>query len=481
MDQQNNNQNPPVSSPSSPPLQQQQQSPSANHQTYHQQQLLHQQQIQRGGGLQRLTADLAGLQMDDDLALMPRIPQPHFSKLKTARSGQPLARIAKTTVIYQKSLRIPPPTAALVEPPTQQTDQANKLPADQGVAASPQQSPMAKRVGGYEDQMMAKQNSEGQPNEIDPTRDAQETLEDAQSLKHFKIIALVGTGNYARVYKAMSSRGKELAIKSINLTKTSENYRKKFLPRELTILKKVNHNNICKIREILQVADRIFIVMQFCSRGTIADLLHRNGPFSEPVARFLFHQVLEAVVYLHSIDLTHRDLKVENILLDQDFTPKLTDFSYSCYIIELTNSRSSASKYANLKQAGASSSPQQANAAAMGRSIKLNETFCGTLPYLSPEMIRQCPYDPRKTDVWSLGVCLYVMLNDRLPFPFNDIKQMIRKQMARDFKFRANVEFSETVKEMVGLMLEPDYLKRPRSKEVLKHAWFNGSREKPAG
>lgn len=326
----------------------------------------------------------------------------------------------------------------------------------------------------YDEQMVVK--SGFGPQTSDPeavARDTQETNDDANMLKRFQILQLVGTGNYARVYRGLSAAGKEVAIKSINLSKTSDNYRRKFLPRELTILRKINHPNIVKVFEILQVSDRIYIVMQFCPRGTIADLLQKLGNLSEPVSRFLFIQIIEAVAYLHSIDLAHRDLKVENVLLDKDFSPKLTDFSYSAYTTDKQTFAGKASKIISLKLTVIKQTVARSN------SVKLSDTFCGTLPYLSPEMIKQYPYDPKKTDVWSLGVCLFVMLNDGLPFPISDIKTMIKKQIAREFKFKRGVDFTDSVKDIINLMLEPDYVKRPSCVEVCKHLWLSGAREKP--
>lgn len=341
--------------------------------------------------------------------------------------------------------------------------------------------------------------------------ESQETAEDAAILSRFKFINLVGTGNYARVYKAFTPSGKEIAVKVINLSKTSDNYRLKFLPRELNILRKISHNNICKIHEIIHIGDRIFILMQFCSKGTIADLLHKNGPLNEPVARHLFSQTVDAINYLHSLSIAHRDLKVENVLLDSEYTPKLTDFSYSisCYsdkvssaakrqptkpntprLIENNNNSNfnvnvnvNTSIYANVNSPGANANVPSNYPITKQNSPrnlpKLNDTFCGTLPYLSPEMIKQLPYDSKKTDIWSLGICLYVMLNDRLPFPFDDIKLMIKKQTSRDYKFKPNLEFSDQVKDLINIMLEPEYSKRPEASDLAKHPWMSGPREKP--
>lgn len=312
----------------------------------------------------------------------------------------------------------------------------------------------------------AKSSASSQSSVLEKSHESQDTLEDSALLKRFKVINLIGLGNYARVYKAApisspkvnSNSPRELAIKSINLTKVSDNYRTKFLPRELSILKRIQHANICKIYEIFQVADRIFIVMQFCSNGTIADLLQKIGPMSEPVARNLFAQIVDAVVYLHSIDIGHRDIKVENILLDGNFVPKLTDFSYSIRLVDSGVDRQGKSKT---------------------MTHQFNETFCGTLPYLSPEMIRQVPYDSKKTDSWALGVSLYVMLNDRIPFPINDIKLMVKKQLDKDYKFKANISCSENCYHLIGRLLEPDFAKRITSLEASNHQWMSGPREKP--
>lgn len=331
--------------------------------------------------------------------------------------------------------------------------------------------------------MILSNTGQSEGSEFDPIKDAQDTADDSAILKRFKILNLIGTGNYARVYKAVAQSGRELAIKSINLSRTSDNYKQKFLPRELNILKKINHFNICKIHEIIQVADRVFIVMQYCSRGTIADLLHRLGPLSEPVSRFLFSQTADAVNYMHSIELAHRDLKLENILLDTDYSPKITDFSYSVHLVDKqaqqapigadSRNTNSSSKYKNLNN-----KPRSAPTNSMSR---LTDTFCGTLPYLSPEMVRQQAYNPKRTDLWSLGVCLYVMLNDRVPFPFNDMKVLLRKQLLKDYKFKTSIEFSDQVKDLVNLMLEPDPNKRISSLEVTKHVWLtNGPKEKPS-
>jgi serine/threonine protein kinase len=181
--------------------------------------------------------------------------------------------------------------------------------------------------------------------------------------------------------------------------------------------------------------------MELAAKGTIADWLRDSGSFSEGMAWAMFKEVLEALHYIHSLHIAHRDIKLENILLTSKFHPKLSDFSYAI-IFE-------------------------------GKS-KLSETFCGSLPYFSPEILQRKPYNPLISDVWSLGVCLFITLNDSLPFKIGDDKVMLNKQLSHDWHFRTKVEakLSQELKLMVSKMLEPDVRKRATTDMLMKDQWI---------
>jgi serine/threonine protein kinase len=181
--------------------------------------------------------------------------------------------------------------------------------------------------------------------------------------------------------------------------------------------------------------------MELAAKGTIADWLRDKGSFSEGMAWAMFKEVLEALHYIHSLLIAHRDIKLENILLTSKFHPKLSDFSYAI-IFE-------------------------------GKS-KLSETFCGSLPYFSPEILQRKPYNPLISDVWSLGVCLFITLNDSLPFKIGDDKVMLNKQLSHDWHFRTKVEakLSQELKLMVSKMLEPDVRKRATTDMLMKDQWI---------
>jgi tRNA A-37 threonylcarbamoyl transferase component Bud32 len=259
--------------------------------------------------------------------------------------------------------------------------------------------------------------------------------------RNYVVLESIGSGNYAEVYKAFSpAHKKSVAVKVIDLKKANENYRVNFLPREIKILPQLKHPAIIKIYEISQTSNKIFMVMELASKGTIANWLRDFGSFSEDMAWAMFREVLEALNFMHSKSIAHRDIKLENILLTSKFRPKLSDFSYAVECDKNT----------------------------------LSDTFCGSLPYFSPEILQRKPYNPLISDVWSLGVCLFIMLNDGLPFKIGDDRAMLNKQLSHDWHFRTKVEakLSQELKLMVSKMLEPDVRKRATTDMLMKDQWI---------
>lgn len=132
--------------------------------------------------------------------------------------------------------------------------------------------------------------------------------------------------------------------------------------------------------------------------GDLLQYIVDNRPMNDNQTRKWFRQIALAVQYLHTMDIVHRDIKCENILISKNFTVKLADFSFSKFI---------------------------------KRSKRLNcNTYCCSVPYAPPELLSLRPYDGKSSDVWSLGVVLYIMIYKKMPFNKHDIKRMYKQQVS---------------------------------------------------
>ena len=121
------------------------------------------------------------------------------------------------------------------------------------------------------------------------------------------------------------------------------------------------------------------------SGGELFDYVANTGPFQEPVCKYYFKQILQGVHYIHSKGFAHRDLKVENILLDCNYDIKIVDFGFACPL--------------------------------EGRDgTGTNRTRVGTLGYMAPEIMAKKPYQGQDADLFALGVILFILYSGHPPF-----------------------------------------------------------------
>lgn len=270
------------------------------------------------------------------------------------------------------------------------------------------------------------------------------------SSRGYRILKILGEGSYAKVYLAdfKTNDGKDikfqLACKIIDTKRAPKDFVKKFLPRELDILVKLNHPHIIHVHSIFQRKTKYYIFMRHAEQGDLLDYVSKKGPISEPQARVWFRQLALAIQYLHDLDIVHRDLKCENALITNNFNLKLADFGFSRYTHDTS-----------------------------GKAL-LSDTYCGSLSYAAPEILRGQPYFPKPTDLWSLGVILFVMLNKSMPFDDNNAKRLYEQQSNRRWKFRSKVinNISDNVKRLVNNLLEPEPTRRVKIEDCLKSSWI---------
>ncbi|XP_066210219.1 testis-specific serine/threonine-protein kinase 1-like [Saccopteryx leptura] len=280
-------------------------------------------------------------------------------------------------------------------------------------------------------------------------------MDDAAILKRrgYIIGINLGEGSYAKVKSAYSERLKfNVAVKIIDRKKAPKDFLEKFLPREIEILIMLNHRSIIKTYEIFETSEgKVYIVMELGVQGDLLEFIKTRGALHEEDARKKFHQLSSAIKYCHDLDIVHRDLKCENLLLDKDFNIKLSDFGFSKHC---------------LRDDG-------------GRLI-LSKTFCGSAAYAAPEVLQGIPYQPKVYDIWSLGVILYIMVCGSMPYDDSNIKKMLRTQKEHRISFPRSRHLTDECKDLICRMLQPDINRRLRIDEILSHCWVQPKAPTPS-
>ena len=263
--------------------------------------------------------------------------------------------------------------------------------------------------------------------------------------KGYSIGHTIGEGTYSKVRTVERIKDGEMcAVKIIFRSKLKKDYLKKFLPRELEIIIKLQHDNVICTYEVIHSKDYIFQIMRYAVNGDLLQLIHRNGFVCEDKSKTIFYDICHGLQYLHDMNIVHRDIKCENILLFQNNKAAISDFGFA---------RSFDS----------------------GETNNICKTFCGSTAYASPEVLKGIPYDPKLNDVWGIGVVLFTMLCGTLPFDDYNIMKMVGKQMEKCIVFPSKFDkvLSQTCKSCVCVILEPDLNERKSITEILALDWVD--------
>ncbi|XP_059137390.1 putative sperm motility kinase W [Peromyscus eremicus] len=207
--------------------------------------------------------------------------------------------------------------------------------------------------------------------------------------KDFRILTSLGSGGYGEVKLACHlPTHTQVAVKVLEKKKNS-------LARintEVEILQSVEHRNIVHFFHVIDTSSTTFVIMEYIAGKNLEYLIRERDFLKEDEVRPIFQQVVSGVHFLHQKRIAHRDIKLENVLIDGAGNVKLCDFGMSRQLAE-------------------------------GQMLK---EFCGTLVYLAPEILARKPYDGLAGDMWSLGVLLYVLVTGKFPYDETTYERMYK-------------------------------------------------------
>lgn len=234
------------------------------------------------------------------------------------------------------------------------------------------------------------------------------------SLENYDIGQLLGRGGFASVYRAYHRRSRqEIAIKIINKMKIHEMNINHRVQNEILLHIPLEHENIVHAWHAFEDEENIYIVMELCSGGNLYKLLKKRGKMSESEAVAVIRQLLQALEYLHSNNIIHRDLKLSNILL-------------------VTDAASSGGDHLDRQSL-------RIKVCDFGLAIQLTHpdeehfTLCGTPNYIAPEVASQQNHG-YPADLWSVGCLFYSMVVGTPPFEQNNVHDTLQSIIKGEFK-----------------------------------------------
>merc|ERR1711939_33855 len=272
----------------------------------------------------------------------------------------------------------------------------------------------------------------------------------------YEILSSLGEGNTSKVYLCRSLKNPKemMALKLLRDEFLSRDEKSiKAVEKEIQILQGLKHGNIVNILgygsdgTVLKPSGRkienlVYILLEYVSGGLLFDLCQTMGGMGEDYGRFFLNQIIEVVGYMQGKGVVHRDLKLENILVDDNLNLKIADFGFATY-----------------------------------KKIDKLKSYRGTMTYMAPEIKEGKVYNGKQIDMFSTGVILFIIVQGI--FPFKEAKKdeyfynlLLQGKLDTYWKKTGGENLSDDFKDLVLRMFNYDGKKRPTVEEIKNHPWM---------
>uniref|UniRef100_A0A8C4QUF7 CaM kinase-like vesicle-associated protein n=1 Tax=Eptatretus burgeri TaxID=7764 RepID=A0A8C4QUF7_EPTBU len=277
-----------------------------------------------------------------------------------------------------------------------------------------------------------------------------EYSQESDVMAKYTIGQMIKTEEYCEIFRCKEkTTGRVYACK--RFVKKDGRKVRKIATNEIAILKMIKHPNVLQLVDVFETRKEFYIFLELATGREVFDWILDQGYYSERDASLVIRQVLQAVAYIHSQGVVHRNLKLENIV----------------YYSRLRHSKVVISDFhlARLQN-------------------RMMREPCGTPEYLAPEMVGRQHYG-QPVDCWAIGVITYILLSGNPPFyeeqdeedyDSHD-KNLFRKILAGDYEFDSPYwdDISDAAKELVSQLMEVDQCQRITAQEAIQHDWISGS------
>ncbi|XP_057644435.1 sperm motility kinase X-like [Chionomys nivalis] len=284
---------------------------------------------------------------------------------------------------------------------------------------------------------LSSENSEEETMQLDLNAS---TYEEEIITDHYVILNNLGKGAFAEVKLACHLLTNiNVAVKILANDQESNGK----IRKELNIMKELDHPYIIKLFHIIDSKDHIYMVLEFAAHGDLVTLIEEGGPLKQKQAQHIFCQIVCAVHYCHDNNIAHRDIKLDNILLDGKGNIKLCDFGLAVRVT----------------------------------SGQMCKGFCGTIEYCAPELFDDTEYDAKAVDIWSMAVVLYVMLTGNFPFKANTYTDMKEKMLNPTYHIPYTLSQNRLLVHLIVHLFTVNPEQRPTICDIRHHQWIRDREE----
>ncbi|KAM7077980.1 LOW QUALITY PROTEIN: serine/threonine-protein kinase PLK2-like [Ciconia maguari] len=283
-----------------------------------------------------------------------------------------------------------------------------------------------------------RKKTEEQPHQRShPAAEVSRIITDPTTGKRYCCGKVLGKGGFAKCYEMTDlTTNKVYAAKIIPLSRVAKPHQREKTEKEIELHRILNHRQVVQFHYFEE--ENIYILLEYCSRRSMAHILKARKVLTEPEVRYYLRQIVSGLKYLHEQEILHRDLKLGNFFINENMELKLGDFGLAARLEPLEHRR---------------------------------RTICGTPNYLSPEVLNKQGHGC-ESDIWALGCVMYTMLLGRPPFETTNLKETDR--CIREARYSLPSFLLAPVKHLIASMLSKNPEDHPSLDEIIRHFFLRG-------
>lgn len=276
------------------------------------------------------------------------------------------------------------------------------------------------------------------PDKVTPAPELSDEVIDPETKARYRRGKLLGKGGFAKCYELTDISTNVLyAGKIVPKSLLVKSHQRDKMAQEIQIHRELLYKHVVGFVRYFEDTHYVYIILELCKKRSMMELHKRRKALTEPEVRFYMKQIVDACVFLHNKNIIHRDLKLGNLFLNDDFQVKIGDFGLATRV-DFDGER--------------------------------KKTLCGTPNYIAPEVLCKKGHS-FEVDVWSVGCILYTLLVGKPPFETTSLKETYHRIKKNEYYIPAKV--SQAAQILIIKMLRPDPSTRPSMKEIQEDRFFS--------